>query len=245
MSIILFPSQSSILSVAFISIFFTPMFQRIFRYEEKKDGFYVKKNKRKEKHPSEYISIFKRHQRLIYVYSAFFIGIIVVFSFMFTFVPVTKQAFTLQVDWFRGYAIGFSSNQAPFERYFFNNTQVMLIFFALSVLFGAGATFILSWNASIIAVYLGMIAHKFIPTLGISTAYVYGISVGLSAIIVHAIPELLGYFFAGIAGGVLSVALIREKFMSQEFKEVMKDAFTWLILAEILIIIGALIESGL
>ena len=52
-----------------------------------------------------------------------------------------------------------------------------------------------------------------------------------------------GYFFAGIAGGVLSIALLREKFMSKEFKEAGKDALVWFVLAEVLVIIGALIEA--
>jgi len=235
LSYTLFPSQASILSVAFVTIFFVPFFQRLFTYEEKKDEEIAAKKIKKSD------NIFKRHQRVIFVYGAFFLGIIIVYSFVFTFFPFMKEVFSLQMDWFKG----FVTSEADFAKYFFNNTQVMMIFFVLSVIFGAGAVFILSWNASIIAVYLGMVVNKFIPALGVSTAYVYGFTVGISSIILHAIPEIGGYFFAGIAGGILSVALIRERFMSKEFKEVGKDAMVWLILAEFLIIAGAAIEAVL
>ncbi len=237
---ILFPSQSSILSVAFITIFFVPFFQRLFRYEEKKDEIEARK---KMKHSS----IFKRHQKAIYVYTAFFVGIILVYSIVFTFVPSFSDVFSLQSEWFRGGVTGFAPDDsaADFSRYFYNNTQVMLIFFILSVIFGAGAVFILSWNASVIAVYIGLAANKFVPSLGPGAGYVYGLTLGASAIILHAIPEIAGYFFAGIAGGVLSISLIREKFMSKEFNEAVKDALIWLVLAEVLIIVGAIIEAGL
>ncbi len=230
---ILFPSQASILSVAFVTIFFVPFFQRLFRFEEKKDELEARKH-------MKHSNIFKRHQKALYVYGAFFIGVILVYSAVFTFIPQMKDVFSLQIDWFKGYA----TTHAGFAKYFFNNTQVMLIMFVLSIVFGAGAVFILSWNASVIAVYLGIVANKFVPTLGVSTAYVYGFSVGTASIILHAIPEIGGYFFAGLAGGILSIALVREKFMSKEFKEAGKDVLVWFLLAEFLIIIGAMIEAG-
>ncbi|MBI4895159.1 MAG: stage II sporulation protein M [Candidatus Aenigmarchaeota archaeon] len=233
---VLFPSQASILSVAFVTIFFVPFFQRLFRFEEKKDELAVRKHMKHD-------SIFKRHQKALYVYGAFFIGVILVYSAVFTFIPSMRDVFSLQLEWFKGSFTGQAVEAGNFARYFVNNTQVMLIFFILSIVFGAGAVFILSWNASVIAVYLGIVVNKFIPALGVSTAYVYGFTIGAGSIIFHAIPEIGGYFFAGIAGGVLSIALLREKFMSKEFKEAGKDAMVWFVLAEVLIIIGALIES--
>ncbi|MBI5331955.1 MAG: stage II sporulation protein M [Candidatus Aenigmarchaeota archaeon] len=240
---IIFPSQASILSISFIAMFFIPFFQRLFRFEEEKDEIIARKHMKHE-------SIFKRHQKAICVYSMFFIGIIIVYTLVFTFVPSLGNVFSLQADWFKGNAVDSVSGNAVsptalFSKYFFNNTQVMLIFFILSVIFGAGAVFILSWNASVIAVYMGMVVNKFVPTLGHSTAYIYGMTVGISSIILHAIPEISGYFFAGIGGGILSIALLREKFMSKEFKEAGKDVLVWIVLAEFLIIIGAAIEAGL
>jgi len=233
----LFPAQASILSVAFITIFFVPFFQRLFSVEEKKDREEATKKKKS--------NVFTRHRRVVLVYGAFFIGMIITYTIVYMFFHV-DAVFSLQSDWFKqqGLTTGSAINAGGFEKYFFNNTQVMLLFFVLSILFGAGAVFILAWNASIIAVYLGIISNKFVATLGAQGAYVYGMAVGTSSIILHGVPEIMGYFFAGIAGGILSIGLLREKFMSKEFKEVGKDALIWLAIGEVLIIIGAIIESA-
>jgi uncharacterized membrane protein SpoIIM required for sporulation len=234
----LFPSQSSILSIAFVTIFFVPFFQRVFDIEEELDEDAARKHQPR----TGVTDRLTRHRKVVWAYSAFFMGVILTYSFLFIFSPQVRDLFSLQLDWFRSQGIA-AVQQASFERYFFNNSQVMILFFILSVLFGAGATFILAWNASVIAVFLGIIANRFVPTLGSPVAYVYGVGTGLSSIALHGIPEILGYFFAGIAGGILSVGLLREKFMSIEFKEVAKDSLLWLALGEALIILGAWLEA--
>ncbi|MFH1630646.1 MAG: stage II sporulation protein M [Candidatus Aenigmatarchaeota archaeon] len=234
----LFPAQASILSVAFITIFFVPFFQRLFRLEEKKD---CEESKRRKKH-----NFFTRHRKVVLVYSAFFIGLIITYSIVFMFFHV-DAVFTLQTDWFKqqGMVTANVIDAGGFFKYLFNNTQVMILFFILSVLFGAGAVFILAWNASIIAVYLGILSDKFVTSFGAHGAYLYGMTVGTSTIILHGVPEIMGYFFAGIGGGILSIGLLREKFMSKEFNEVGKDALIWLALGEVLIVVGAVIEAVL
>jgi uncharacterized membrane protein SpoIIM required for sporulation len=146
------------------------------------------------------------------------------------------------MDWFRSQGIA-AVQPGNFERYLFNNTQVMFLFFILSVLFGAGAIFILAWNASVIAVFVGILANKLVPALGAPMAYVYGVGAGLGSIALHGVPEIAGYFFAGVAGGILSVGLLREKFMSKEFKEMAKDSLIWIGIGEGLIILGAFLEA--
>ncbi len=184
----------------------------------------------------------KRHRKVVLVYTAFFMGMVLTYSFMYVFSPSIRDLYSLQLDWFRSQGIA-AVQPGNFERYFFNNTQVMMLFFVLSVLFGAGSVFILAWNASVIAVFVGIISNRLVPALGTTMAYVYGVGTGLSSIALHGIPEIAGYFFAGVAGGILSVGLIREKFMSTEFKEVFKDSLIWLAIGEGLIIAGALLEA--
>ncbi len=232
----LFPSQSSILAVAFVTILFVPFFQRLFAVEEKRDRLAGGKTQE---------NILLRHRKIITVYSAFFIGVVITFTTVFVLYPeLQKQVFSLQTEWFRTQGItGSAVGEDVFQRYFLNNSQVMLIAFAFSLLFGAGSVFILSWNASVIAIYLGLIVNKLIPTMGVASAYLYGIPVGLSAILLHGIPEIMAYFFAAIAGGVLSVGILREQWMSPSFKEVVKDSLIFLVAAEFLIIIAALLEA--
>ncbi len=230
----LFPSQSSILSVAFVTIFFVPFFQQLFYIEEEKDEEAARKKRRD--------NVILRHRKVVFAYSAFFMGVILVYSFAFIFFPSIRDLFALQMDWFRVQGVA-AIQPGSFERYFFNNTQVMVLFFILSVLFGSGAIFILVWNASVIAVFLGIIANKFYPTLGATAAYIYGVGIGLGSIALHGIPEIAGYFFAGVAGGILSTGLVREEFMSKEFQEVARDAVIWFAIAEVLVIVGAFLEA--
>jgi len=237
----LFPTQASILAVAFVSILFVPFFQRLFSVEEKRDEVAVKNKRVKIKQEN----LFMRHRKVILVYSAFFLGVIIAFSFVFVFYPHMENVFSLQMDWFRGQGItGQAVGDDAFSRYFVNNTQVMLIAFAFSILFGAGSIFILSWNASVIAVYVGFIVNKFTAGLGTTAAFLYGVPVGLGSIALHGIPEIAAYFFAAIAGGVLSVGILREQWMSPEFKEVAKDAIVFMIIAEVLIVVAAWLEAA-
>jgi uncharacterized membrane protein SpoIIM required for sporulation len=230
----LFPSQSSILSIAFVTIFFVPFFQRLFSVEERKDEKAVHQ---KTKH-----GFLRRHRPIVVAYTAFFMGMVLTYSFLFVFSPTIRDLYSLQMDWFRSQGIA-AVQPGNFERYLFNNTQVMFLFFILSVLFGAGAIFILAWNASVIAVFVGILANKLVPALGAPMAYVYGVGAGLGSIALHGVPEIAGYFFAGVAGGILSVGLLREKFMSKEFKEMAKDSLIWIGIGEGLIILGAFLEA--
>ena len=230
----LFPAQSSILSIAFVTIFFVPFFQRLFSVEEKKDEIAAHKKVKQ--------NFIKRHRPIVVAYTAFFMGMLLTYSFLYVFSPPIRDLYSLQLDWFSSQGIA-AVQPGSFDRYFFNNTQVMFLFFVLSVLFGAGAVFILAWNASVIAVFVGILSNKLVPALGAPIAYVYGVGTGLGSIALHGIPEIGGYFFAGVAGGILSVGLLREKFMSPEFKEVAKDSLLWLAIGEGLIILGAFLEA--
>lgn len=249
LSMRIFPQQASIMAVMLITVFFVPFFQRVFYFEEKRDKVIAEKHLKK--------NFIARHDKALLVYSAFFLGVVLTYSFVFMFVPEMRPAFALQLDWFRGQGVVESAEAAAggvtaqatdfgtsFGKYVTNNSWVMVLFFALSLLFGSGAVFVLAWNASVIAVFLGMVANTFAPSLGTGSAYVYGVSVGLASIALHGIPEITGYFFAGIAGGILSVALLREKFMSRPFKLVAKDSILWLAVGEVLIIIGAVLEAA-
>ncbi|MBI2583541.1 MAG: stage II sporulation protein M [Candidatus Aenigmarchaeota archaeon] len=231
-----FPAQASAFAVALMAMFFVPYFHKMLSLEEEVD--------RKESHQHIH-GFLTRHKPLIVSYSAFFLGTIITFSFVFMFVQDYSNVFSLQLDWFKSnnFLAGAVVDPAHFQVYLMNNTQVMMIFFILSVIFGAGAIFILTWNASVIAVYLGIFAEKLVPSLGQPTAYLYGVSAGLASIALHGIPEIAGYFFAGVAGGILSTALIRETPGTPEFNEVVKDSLVWILAAEMLIVLGAALEA--
>jgi len=230
----LFPSQASILSVALVTIIFVPFFQKLFTLEEKKEDMAAHKQLKG--------NLFSRHSKIIYVFSAFFLGVIIAMSFIFIFFS-ESNLFSLQADTIRGFS-GAATQEGNFWRFFTNNTQVMVLVYILSLLFGAGSVFVLSWNASVIAVYAGSFAKSFVEQgIAPGLAYIYGVPLGLGSILLHGIPEIAAYFIAGLAGGILSVGIIREKLGSRNFHLILKDSFILLITAEVLIFIAALIEA--
>jgi len=76
----------------------------------------------------------------------------------------------------------------------------------------------------------------------IELAYILGVPVGLGSIALHGIPEIAAYFVAALAGGMLSVGILREK-LKGHFEKIFIDAIIFLALAEVLIILAAFIEA--
>lgn len=230
----LFPAQASVFAISLITIMFVPLFQKIFAIEEKKD-YKLHKN------------IFDRHKDLFFVFSAFFLGIIVAMSFIYVFFPHTRSAFEMQESWYsangRQTLTGQASSAGAFWDFFVNNSQVMIMMFLLSVIFGAGAIFILAWNASVIAIYVGYVINGFIRA-GVSPeiAYALGVPAGIGSIALHGIPEIFAYFLAALAGGMISVGVIREH-LKGHFEKIFVDSLIFLAAAELLILVAALLEA--
>ena len=116
-----------------------------------------------------------------------------------------------------------------------NNLIVILISFVLSLFYGAGAMFLIALNASIFSTFVVFVMRE-LPTIT-NKATLLGI------FSIHMVPELLGFLLAAIAGGVISKAVMQEKFMSDKFRNVMKDAFILFIIAAIIIVISAFLET--
>ncbi len=227
----LFPSQASMLAIAFITIVFVPFFQKLFEIEEEAEDEAARGAKG---------NLFSRHRKIITVFSAFFLGVVLAVVGSYALMPA--DIFSLQISTIKGFS-GAATNSGSFGAFFVNNSQVMILTFLMSTMFGAGAIFILAWNASVIGVYLGAFASSLVGKLG-AAAYVYGVPVGLGSLVLHGVPEILAYFIAGLAGGILSVGLIRESVMSKEFRQVFRDSIAMLFVAEFLIVIAAAIEAA-
>ncbi len=116
-----------------------------------------------------------------------------------------------------------------------NNLKVTGIFFLLSILYGAGAVFLVTLNASVFAVFIFYVANYLGKTIS-------QFLLALGMFMIHLVPEIGGFLVAAIAGGVLSKAIIKEKFRSRRFKNVLRDSIMLLALAAALIIIGAFLE---
>jgi len=124
--------------------------------------------------------------------------------------------------------------------------MIFCIMFAF--LFGAGAIFILTWNASVIAAAIGTFVRNNAASyaesagLGQLTGYLHIGSLGLMRYMIHGIPEILAYFTAGLAGGIISVAVIRHDFGSKNFNKILYDSMDLIVIAIFVLFIAALIE---
>ena len=111
------------------------------------------------------------------------------------------------------------------------NLMVVVIAFVLSLFYGAGALFLIVLNASVFAAFICYLMKHVSNDASL-----------LGVFLIHLVPELSGFLVAAIAGGVVSRAVVREKFGSQGFRNVMRDAFVLLSIAVGLIVIAAFLE---
>lgn len=92
---------------------------------------------------------------------------------------------------------------------------LMLLSFALSLFLGAGAILIVTWDLSSLVVR---------SALGPMGLLVY-------------IPQLLAFFLTGLAGALLSFAIVRHEWRSHNFFTVLKDSAKLLVLSLALVLI--------
>lgn len=135
-----------------------------------------------------------------------------------------------------------------FSKIFFNNIKVLLFCVLFSFLYGAGAIFILTWNASVIGTAIGNFIRKSIASIatqygsvGIGS-YFGVVSIGLFKYAIHGIPEILAYFVGALAGGIISIAIINHDVESRKFEHVILDAADLLMLAIAITFIAAVLE---
>jgi uncharacterized membrane protein SpoIIM required for sporulation len=115
---------------------------------------------------------------------------------------------------------------------FSNNIYVLIFTLMLSLLMGAGAIFILAWNASVIAAAIGIFTNSDISKLHL----------GLLRYMLHGIPEIAAYFIGALAGGILSMLIIRRNMEPEKKWSIIGDSAYLVIIALIILFLSALIE---
>ncbi len=113
-----------------------------------------------------------------------------------------------------------------------NNIYVMIFTLIFSLLFGAGAIFILAWNASVIA-----------SAIGVFTDYKWSqIPLGVARYMIHGVPEIAAYFVTALAGGILGTGIIRKQIRERKFLRVLENCVILLLIGILLLVGAALIE---
>lgn len=202
------------------SVYFITM---LIKREEEMEEEQIKKHYKR--------SFWERHNKDLLILLFYFAGLTLAFSIMSFFLP--SDFFHVQLSKINElHAItGSFSQNSSFITILFNNLQVMFISFLFSFIFGAGAVFIIIWNASVLGVYVGQLSKSLwhIPIVSLS-------------FLPHGIPEIAGYLCAGLAGGILSAVILRKN-TTKVFEIVVFDCIKILLLGVFLIIVGAGIEA--
>lgn len=119
---------------------------------------------------------------------------------------------------------------------FGNNALVLGLAVLFSFLYGAGAIFLLSWNASVIGLFIGKEIVETHLLAGVLRAIGY---------LPHGFLEIGAYFIGAVAGGIISVAISKRKYRTHEFETIAKDALVLLIIAYAVLLLAALVEGWL
>jgi uncharacterized membrane protein SpoIIM required for sporulation len=212
--------------------------------------YIVKLEEGKDVEISEEGKLIKEHTKAISALMWLFCGLVVGFSFWYLVLPEsTPQNFNAQIEIFcsinspRAYETCLAQNGISsvtgnvvksdlLFNIFANNVGVMIITLFFSLILGAGAIFVLAWNASVIGTAVGMFADSSLTNLPL----------GVLRYMIHGIPEIAAYFIAALAGGIVSVAVIRKDLEGERKWNILQDALMLVIISLLILFISAVVE---
>ena len=243
LSLWIFRSQASLVMVFMTTMAALPLFYRTMAFEESKDMLMDTES-----------SILKEHNKAISFFMFMFVGIVIACALWYAVLPASmvNSLFDRQIETISsinnqvsGNAI---NNLGAFGKIFLNNFKVMAFAILFSFIFGAGAIFILTWNATVIGTAIGNFIRinlsDVTTQLGLMQvgSYLHIVSVGLLKYALHGIPEIAAYFYSALAGGILSVALINKHYKTEKFSKVMVDFSELVMIATGFLVAAAFLE---
>ena len=230
--------QKSVFAITLVCLPAVPFVWRLFDFEESNTEKRIASGSK---------TVFSHLPGLVVMINLF-LGMLIGFTFWNVVLPVSKSSelFSVQLtelgaikNTFTAHAVVTSPVALVFEKIFLHNFGVLALIVLFSVIYGAGAVLVLTWNASVIATFLVQNAKQYIATGGLAA----GISAGFLGILPHGTFELLAYLIAAIAGGVVSFALTRDG-KSIRTASVLFDCAKLTVWSVVFLAIGALLESG-
>lgn len=218
-----FPESTGLFTIILITLMMTPLINKMIHYEEVED----------EKMVGSY-SFFQRYKDIITSYVSFFTGMILAMSLIFVLLPDTLSQGIFdeqiaEINVIRGHF----TFENQFLNIFMNNLSVLTLSFLFSFLFGSGAIFILSWNASVLSAAIGLVAK--------SAGGLKAVPAAVLLFLPHGSFEIGAYFIGAIAGGLISAVFIRKKSLKGKF--ILKDCIKLFSIAIILLVIGGIVET--
>ena len=200
------------------------------------------------------VKLLKEHTKIIYYLVLFFFGITFALFLAYLFMPqgASETIFSLQQSAIKNVNVNIHATVTGaiakldlFSKIFINNMKVLFFCIIFSFLYGSGAIFILTWNASVIATAMGSLVKN---ELGKTAALVGLPSVssyfGLTAFsffryMTHGIFEIVAYFVAGLAGGIISIALIKHNLKEHK---ILVDSLDLILISVGLLFVAGIVE---
>jgi len=243
LSLWIFKDQASLIMVFLTVMACVPIVYNTMKLEESKDLEISSERK-----------LLKEHNKAIIFLMFLFFGITLSFVTWYIFLPsdtlnlvFDKQTSTIQA--INNQVSGNAYQQfSTFTRIFLNNIKVLAFATLFAFIYGAGAIFILTWNASVIGTAIGNFIRsnisQYAGLLGFErfANYFTVVSIGLLRYILHGIPEILAYFYGGLAGGIISVAIIKKHYKDEKFSHIIFDVSELLVIALAFLLVAAFIE---
>ncbi|HIH14140.1 MAG TPA: stage II sporulation protein M [Nanoarchaeota archaeon] len=252
----IFPSQAAIVAVFLATLASMPLMISIIGFEKEKE-------ERDKNYLQEVVFSFfgkiaaiksSSSEKLLPFFIFMFLGFSVAFSFWFVVLPkdTVINLFYLQMNTIKEINTGFSGNISAigffFTRILLNNLKVLAFCVLFSIIYGAGAIFILVWNASVIGTAIGdsikTAITGYAKVTGFTTfaGYSSAISTGMFRYMLHGIPEILAYFVGALAGGFISVAVVKHEFGSEKFENTIYNAMGLIVIAILILVLAAMLE---
>ncbi|MDD4877839.1 MAG: stage II sporulation protein M [Candidatus Nanoarchaeia archaeon] len=243
----IFREQASLIVVFLTVMACIPLIYKIIKFEEDKEVKIEKET-----------GILKEHKKALVSFIYLFFGFVIAFSIWFIALPASfvqdlfaTQMFTISsinnavtANVITGHAAGLGLLWSIIA----NNLKVLFFCVFFSFFYGSGMIFILTWNASVIASAIGSFvrsnveraaAHEGLMKIAL---YSHMYAIGMTRYMTHGVFEILAYFIGGLAGGLISIAIIKHRMGEKIFNKVMLDALDLILLAIAVTLFAGIIE---
>lgn len=242
LSLWIFRTEASLILVFLMVIASLPLIYKTTNFEAKKDFI-----QNEDTLPRAHIDALK-------VFMYLFMGFTIAMALWYIFLPsdTVNSLFASQMSTIKTInsndATGNVTSWTFLSTILMNNFKVLVLCMLFSFFFGAGALFILGWNASVISTAMGNFIRNGLASYASSVGftkvglYFQVFSLALVRYMTHGVFEILAYLVSGLAGGLISIAMINKHFEGDHFRVIIKDAVDLMILAVLLVVIAGLIE---
>jgi len=237
----IFEAYAGLVAVFLTVLATTPLIYGIIKREEEKDLV----------QESEIMAL-KDHIPTLKFLLFLFIGISLAIAAWYIFLPqaTASTTFSIQQQTIStiNQATGSTTQTSALTKIFLNNIKVLTFSLLFAFIYGVGASFILTWNASVIGVAIGNLIRtnlsQYANSAGFSkvAGYLQITTLSIFRYSIHGIPEILAYFIAGLAGSIISIAIIKHDFLTKKFERVLLDSADLIVIAIVILIIAALLE---